>query len=173
MAKLKTRTGTSEDAALIASFGARTFKAAFGPDNTVEDMEQYLAAEFSESHIRALLSEESSTFLIGMLDDAIIGYAMLKVGEVPEVVSGTNPVELVRLYIDQNLLGQGYGSILLGECLEEMKNKGYTHLWLGVWDQNLGAIAFYKRWGFSEVGSHEFVLGGDVQKDLIMVKEIS
>ena len=41
-------------------------------------------------------------------------------------------------------------------------------IWLGVWEENNKAIAFYKRHGFEVFGSHPFKLGGDLQRDLLM-----
>jgi ribosomal protein S18 acetylase RimI-like enzyme len=45
-----------------------------------------------------------------------------------------------------------------------------THdvLWLCVWGRNFRARAFYERWGFTEVGETSFVLGSDVQRDLVL-----
>ena len=41
-------------------------------------------------------------------------------------------------------------------------------LWLGVWERNARARAFYSRWGFTEVGEMHFVLGNDPQRDLVL-----
>ena len=37
-------------------------------------------------------------------------------------------------------------------------------------DRNARAIAFYSKWGFEVVGDAEFVLGDDVQQDLLMAR---
>lgn len=42
--------------------------------------------------------------------------------------------------------------------------------WLGVWERNPRAIAFYAKVGFLEVGEHTFVLGRDRQRDLARQK---
>ena len=42
------------------------------------------------------------------------------------------------------------------------------YIWLGVWEKNTEAIAFYKSLGFTDVGNHVFMLGKDAQNDLIM-----
>jgi ribosomal protein S18 acetylase RimI-like enzyme len=46
-------------------------------------------------------------------------------------------------------------------------------LWLGVWEHNPRAIAFYRKRGFQDVGSHEFLLGQDRQTDRLMVLAIA
>lgn len=57
--------------------------------------------------------------------------------------------------------------------LETAAASGYRTLWLGVWERNPRAIAFYERWGFATVGSHVFRLGSDDQTDLIMERPVS
>ncbi len=47
------------------------------------------------------------------------------------------------------------------------------HMWLGVWERNPRAIAFYIKSGFVEVGSHVFIVGNDRQTDLVLVSSLS
>jgi len=41
-------------------------------------------------------------------------------------------------------------------------------MWMGVWERNTRAIAFYTKWGFVDVGEHVFPLGSDRQTDRVM-----
>jgi ribosomal protein S18 acetylase RimI-like enzyme len=50
--------------------------------------------------------------------------------------------------------------------------KGFQTIWLGVWERNLRAQTFYKKYGFAVVGQHIFKLGNDEQIDLIMTRKI-
>ena len=45
-------------------------------------------------------------------------------------------------------------------------------LWLGVWERNVRAQAFYRKQGFTVVGSQIFRLGSDPQRDLVMAKGV-
>ena len=119
-------------AGLIAALGARTFKASFGADNRPEDMAQYLSQSFSEAHIEAQLAEHSTLFLIACEDRKAVGYAMLREGKAPVAVTGTEPVELVRIYVENDIIGAGYGAALMNACLEEVKRNGHRTIWLGV-----------------------------------------
>jgi ribosomal protein S18 acetylase RimI-like enzyme len=49
---------------------------------------------------------------------------------------------------------------------------GARTLWLGVWERNPRAIAFYRKCGFTEVGTQTFVLGTDHQRDLVLERPI-
>jgi ribosomal protein S18 acetylase RimI-like enzyme len=56
--------------------------------------------------------------------------------------------------------------------LSEAQARQARTLWLGVWERNPRAIAFYRKRGFQDVGSHEFLLGQDRQTDRVMVLAI-
>ena len=49
---------------------------------------------------------------------------------------------------------------------------GADCLWLGVWEHNPKAIAFYRKFGFEIVGEHTFMLGQERQRDLLMAAGI-
>ncbi len=50
---------------------------------------------------------------------------------------------------------------------------GADMLWLGVWEHNDRALAFYARQGFREAGDHVFQIGQQIDRDLILVKDLS
>jgi len=41
-----------------------------------------------------------------------------------------------------------------------------------VWERNPRAIAFYRKCGFAEVGTHTFVFGTDRQRDLVLARAL-
>lgn len=170
--RLKIRHATEYDAALIAEIGARMFEETFGPDNKPEDMQNYLAKNFALDKIKSELADPGSTFLLAYENEEPIGYAKLEASEAPDSVNGPEPVELVRIYVDQKMIGKGYGSALMKSCIEQAKHDGYKTMWLGVWEKNEHAIKFYEKWGFTIVGPRVFVLGSDVQNDFIMQRAV-
>ncbi|MFN2498085.1 MAG: N-acetyltransferase family protein [Pyrinomonadaceae bacterium] len=173
MSNIIIRQGRGSDAALLAELGARTFSETFAADNSAEDMSAYLATAFSTAQQSTELADPASLFLIGETDGAAVGYAMLRAGSALESVSGDQPIEIVRLYVLQERLGSGVGAALMQECIVEAKRQGYGTLWLGVWEHNARAQAFYRKWNFHEVGTHIFQLGNDPQTDIVMQRAIS
>lgn len=167
------RRGQANDAALLAELGARTFSETFAADNSPGDMEAYLTAAFSTEQQSAELADPASLFLIAETDGAAAGYAMLRSGTALDSINGDRPIEIVRLYVLQERLGSGVGAALMQECIVEAKRQGYETLWLGVWEHNARAQAFYRKWNFHEVGTHIFQLGNDPQTDLLMQRAIS
>ena len=166
------RLGTLEDAALLAELGARTFSDTFAADNTPEDLAVYLAANFNVAEQTAELEDPGSTFLIAEVDGRAAGYAKLRDGEPEQGVAGANPIELVRLYVSREWLGRGIGEQLMRACIDAAQHAGHETLWLGVWERNARAQAFYRKWNFRTVGEHMFELGSDLQRDLVMERAL-
>jgi len=171
--KLFIRQASRDEIETVTEIAARTFRDAFGPDNDPDNMEIYLATAFAPEQIATELADPASKFLLAYVGAEIVGYAKLKVGEVPECVRASSPVELVRLYLDQKVIGKGYGATLIEACFKQARENGYKTIWLGVWERNDRAQAFYRKWGFIEVGFHAFKVGNDVQTDLIMERHVS
>ena len=164
------RTATVADAALLAGLGARTFRDTFAADNTEADMAAYLAAAFGNDVQTREIADAASAFLIAQVDGVTAGYARLRRGHAPPCVFGMRPVEIARFYADAPWIGAGIGAALMTACLAEAAALGCDVIWVDVWQRNARAIAFYAKWGFAVHGGQEFVLGEDVQHDLLMAR---
>ena len=79
-----------------------------------------------------------------------------------------NRMEVQRLYILRQYKRNGLGTRFMHTAFDMARAQGKSVIWLGVWEHNDAAIAFYKRMGFVQFGSHDFVLGEDRQTDLLM-----
>jgi diamine N-acetyltransferase len=167
------RRANRDAASLLAELGARTFAETFAADNTAEDMAAYIAASFGLAQQTAELDDLESIFLIAEVGGVAAGYAKLHPGEPPPGVEGERPIELVRLYVLREWIGRGVGQVLIRACLDEARQAAYQTIWLGVWERNARAQAFYHKWNFRVVGEHVFQLGSDPQRDLLMELELS
>jgi diamine N-acetyltransferase len=166
------RRASIEDAKLLAELGARTFAETFAKDNSPEDMAAYTVASFGVEHLTAELTDPSSLFFIAEVDGSAAGYAKIQSGEASGSVEGERPIELVRLYVLQEWLGRGVGQALMQRCVDEAREMGFQTIWLGVWERNHRAQAFYRKWNFYEVGEHIFQLGSDPQRDIVMQRAL-
>lgn len=167
------RRATIGDARLLAELGARTFAETFADDNSADDMDDYLSSAFNEAQQALELADPRCRFHIAESEGVAVGYALLRSGSGPNSVTSDQPLELVRLYVSREHLGCGVGAGLMQVCISEARELGYRTLWLGVWEHNYRAQAFYRKWDFREVGTHIFQLGGDAQTDLLMERPIS
>lgn len=170
---VRLRRASVEDAATLAEFGARTFAETFAADNTPEDMAAYLAESFSEQIQHAELSSPAVAAFLAEVDGAVAGYAVVRDGsEAGGQVTGDAPVELQRLYVGGEFKGRGIAQALMAEVEAEARRRGGRTLWLGVWERNARAIAFYRKCGFEVVGTHIFQVGSDPQTDHVMSKPL-
>lgn len=166
------RRANPDDANLLAELGARTFEETFADENSSEDMAAYLAENFNLAQQTAELAEPGSMFLIAEVGGVAAGYGKLHAGEPAEGIEGAKPIELVRLYALREWLGRGVGAALMRACLDEARRGGYETIWLGVWERNARAQAFYRKWDFRAVGEHVFQLGSDPQRDILMQRAL-
>lgn len=167
------RRATAADAAGLAEFGARTFFETFAKDNTPEDMRLHLASAWSPELQRAeILDARIDTLLACDRQDRLAAFAQLRIGHAPAGVATVQPVELLRFYVDQPWQGQGVAGLLMQAVHDQARVRGARELWLGVWERNERAQAFYRKQGFRQVGTQIFVVGTDPQTDLVMLREL-
>jgi GNAT superfamily N-acetyltransferase len=156
------------DAGLLAELAARTFYETFAKDNTPENMAEHLKSSYSPEIQLAELTTPGHLFLIAEEADTPIGFAHLILGSTEEAVSGAKPLEVRRIYVAQNQIGKGIGKALMQATIHEASQRNCDCIWLGVWEKNPRAMAFYQQWGFVTVGAHIFDVGGDPQQDYLM-----
>lgn len=170
---LALRQASLKDATFLAEFGAQTFENAFGPHNQASDMRAYLAKAFSLENVRSEIEDAKAYFYIA-IDEAQekVGYAKLLAGPHANLALALPTVELQRIYIASQQLGQGLGKQLLCLILQEAIRLGHRSIWLGVWEENKAAIRFYEKWGFTRQSEQPFMLGEDLQTDWLMTRPL-
>jgi ribosomal protein S18 acetylase RimI-like enzyme len=162
-----------EDAARLSTLAAATFVDTFGADNDPADMAAYVAGAFGTARQRDELRDPANTVFVARRGDELLGYAMLRAGPVPPCVGDPDAVEIARLYAATAAIGSGVGAALMERCLAECASRGRRTVWLGVWERNARAIAFYRRWQFVDVGTQRFQLGSDRQTDHVMARTVA
>jgi diamine N-acetyltransferase len=188
-AYLRIRRAAWDDAARLSAFAARVFDETFGPVNHPDDMAAYLAEAFTVERQRAEIEDDAGIVLLAEIahdTDGLVptdhppdggrgtlaAYSHVAPSDVPVDVGGPDPIELKRFYVDGAWQGRGVARTLMQATIEAAVARGARTMWLGVWERNPRAIAFYRKHGFVEVGAHEFVLGRDRQTDLLMSRAI-
>ena len=165
------RRATVDDAGALAEFGARTFYETFAKDNTAEDMRLHLASAWSPALQRAeILDTKLDTLLACDAGGRLAGFAQLRADHAPAGIATVQPVELLRFYVDRPWQGQGVAGLLMQAAEDQARARGAHELWLGVWERNERAQAFYRKHGFRKVGSQIFVVGTDPQTDHVMLR---
>jgi len=131
-------------------------------------MEAYTSVAFGEEQQRQELDADNIVSLIGEADGQAIAYAQLR--QTPGSPHGD--IELARFYVDRDYHGRGIAQSLMDAVDDRCRILGGTMLWLGVWERNARAIAFYKKCGFVQRSTQPFLLGSDLQTDWVMNRRL-
>ncbi|MBA2612498.1 MAG: GNAT family N-acetyltransferase [Bacteroidetes bacterium] len=146
----------------------RTFIETYGEKNTADNMEKYLLENFSTAKLIEQVNNPDSEFYLAVLNTGVIGYIKINIGNAQTETGHDNAIELERIYVVKEKQGKKIGQLLCNKAFQLGQKYKADYLWLGVWEENLKAIRFYKKYGFVEFGKHIFKLGEDDQKDIMM-----
>lgn len=166
------RRAVAPDAAALSALAEATFRATFGPHNAAADIEAHCARAFSEDTQSREIADADALTLLAEADGTPVGFAQLRWHSAPACVPGRRRGEIHRLYVLADHHGQGVAQNLMTASIEEMAARGSDTIWLGVWEENGRAIAFYRKFGFTPVGDHIFMFGSDPQRDIVMVRAV-
>lgn len=170
---LTIRRALPTDAKALAEIAESTFRATFEAFNAPEHMAAHCAQCYGEALQGAEIRDPAITTLLCVRGDELIGFAQLRRGGAPDCVLADAPGEIQRLYVDASWHGKGAARQLMEACLDELSSRRCDVAWLGVWEHNHKAIAFYRKHGFAPQGEQIFWLASDPQRDLVMVRPLS
>ena len=165
---MKIRKINIDDLETLRYLSIQTFKETFEEVNTEEDMQKYLDENLSLERLKSELENLDSEFYFIENENKNLGYLKLNFGNAQTEKVEENYFEIERIYVLKAFLGQKIGQILFDKAIEIGREKNLEYVWLGVWEENHRAIKFYEKNGFKVFGKHKFVLGKDVQTDLLM-----
>ncbi|MBK7259506.1 MAG: GNAT family N-acetyltransferase [Ignavibacteriae bacterium] len=166
------RQAVPSDASALAVLAERTFRDTFEAMNSADDMARHCSLTYGEAQQLAEISYPAMHTLVCEENGHLIAFAQLRWDHAPACVVGKQPGEIQRLYVDRPWHGKGIAQQLMAACLRELEARACDVVWLGVWERNWRAQAFYRKFGFTEVGDHVFMLGSDAQRDLILVRPL-
>lgn len=152
----------------MAELAAATFRDAFGSENDDADLALHLARSYGFAQQTAELAHPAITTLLAFADGELAGYAQLRPGLPPPCVTAARPIELWRFYVARPWQGLGVAQTLMAATVDAARQRRGAVLWLGVWERNPRAQAFYRKSGFTDVGSQVFLVGTDAQTDRVM-----
>lgn len=157
-----------QDLEPLRDVSIQTFTQAFAAVNSEEDMALYLRQKFSVPVFEKELRDPDVLYFMVCVDQQPAGYLKLNTGAAQTEFRQADSLEVERIYVLSEQQGRNIGQLLFDKALHTARERGMKWVWLGVWENNHGAIRFYERNGFQVFDKHAFILGNDKQTDLLM-----
>lgn len=170
--QLTIRRATVDDAETLARFAGRVFRESYQEGADPHELELHISSKFGLVQQRGELLDRDMTTLLLYQDAEVAGYAQVRRAASPECVSSAAAFNLFRFYVDQRWHGSGVAATLMRAVLSEAGSFAADSVWLGVWAENHRAIAFYRKHGFEDVGTHLFQFGSEKHLDRVMFRSI-
>ncbi|MDO5005156.1 MAG: GNAT family N-acetyltransferase [Ligilactobacillus salivarius] len=169
---IKKISNSTEDIKALQAIAKQTFTETFGSQNTAEDLAKFLSEEYDFDKLKAEVENPESFYYFYYFEDELAGYLKLNVGAAQTESDYPEALEIQRIYVLQKYQGKRIGLAMMQQALAVAKKLKKPQVWLGVWENNLKAQAFYQKSGFKKVDSHDFILGDDKQTDYILLKTL-
>jgi|SRR5579859_5553440 len=166
------RCAMHEDAEALSAFAAAVFPLGGRPGADPLDLAHYIAAELTAERFRTLIENPNAILLVAETGDQICGYALVLRSSPHPQIEGVAPAEVRKFYVAPAYHGRGVAGELIREALASLERDRLAVVWLSTYSENPRAIAFYKKWGFHIVGTQEFLVGADPQKDFLMRRDL-
>lgn len=173
MDKIEIRKANQADIELLQNIGRQTFFEKFTENNSEENMLKYASEAYSFEKIASEVNNPNSQFYLATLNNQTVGYLKINFGDAQTELQDPQALELERIYVLNEFQGQKIGQLLFEKTLELARLAKINFVWLGVWEENTGAIKFYEKNGFKAFSKHIFMLGDDPQTDIMMKIELN
>lgn len=153
---------------LLQHISTHTFIATYAQYNTEENMRNYIETEFSTEKLLEGINKPSVGFYFAIEVNEPVGFIKINYAPSQTDLNDTKSLELERIYVAKEHQGKKIGQFLLDAARNIAVENKLDYLWLGVWDKNTNAQKFYAKNGFTAFGTHDFMLGDDRQKDILL-----
>ncbi|GMK37161.1 spermidine/spermine N(1)-acetyltransferase [Paenibacillus sp. CCS19] len=159
-----------DDLSILQEISIETFTDTFRDHNSPDNMTAYLDKAFNLPQLEQELSNAASAFYFIYFNNEIAGYLKINTNEAQTEPMGDDSLEIERIYVRMIYQKQGLGKYLIDKAIEIASDFNKKKVWLGVWERNERAIAFYAKLKFVQTGAHAFYMGDEEQIDFIMTR---
>lgn len=109
--------------------------------NEVDESPEAIATRMSDPNC-------VETVILAKINDEAVGFALVRV--VPSVLYSTPHAELTELYVMEKFRQRGIASGLIAFAEQIAVQKGARSILVQTGDDNLSALALYKKYGYEE-----------------------
>ena len=162
-----------DDLPLLVSMARETFIDSYEHLNDPIHFWDYVDGALTEDTFQEEMETAGSAFYLAFYDGFPAGFCKVNVHRDNPLLPPEGPyIELERIYVQRLYKGMRIGHQLLARAIRTGLEAGCGYLWLGVWQKNFQAIAWYERQGLRRIGEKTFLMGSDEQHDWVMGMEI-
>lgn len=172
MSSISIKKCSIKDLQILQKVSVETFTDTFKDQNTSENMKAYLDKAYASKKLENELLNTSSQFFFIYLNEELAGYLKVNTDDAQTEEMNDDSLEIERIYVRSKFQKQGLGKYLMNKAIELATESRKNVIWLGVWEKNQNAIAFYSKNGFVKTGAHSFHMGDEEQVDYILTKTL-
>ncbi|MES2336736.1 MAG: GNAT family N-acetyltransferase [Pseudomonadota bacterium] len=164
------RDAVRDDGPDLSAMARRCFTDTFGSLYHASDLAAFLDQAFGADGLPSQIDDPDFAIRLATDGGAIVGFAKVGPNALPfPDADGANAVELYQLYVLGSHHGDGVGPVLMDWAIAEARRRAADTLALSVYVDNHRAQAFYRRYGFVDVGRFDFPVGDHIDEDRLMV----
>jgi GNAT superfamily N-acetyltransferase len=141
MTKIERTTSESKDFILLTKKLDQELKLIYG--STQEEFDQFNIIDNIE------------TVIVAYINNTAAGCGCFKAFD-------KNTVELKRMFVDDQFRGEGIGAAILIELENWAKELGYSSIVLETGTVQIGAVALYKKYGYSVIPNFDPYIGNEL-----------
>ena len=157
----------------FAELARRAFIEAYFETETMEELVTFCVTHFSVEKVLSDLQNADYQHVVAFLDQKMVGYLKLNLSILPDGTRDGSSLQIHRIYVLRDFWAHKIGAALMTKSIETARQLGSARLWLVVYNKNLRAQDFYKKWGFEQTGTYDFDFNGTIHKDLLLELPVS
>ncbi|RCW71624.1 GNAT family N-acetyltransferase [Pseudorhodoferax soli] len=165
---LALRSAGPGDAARLAVLATQVWLHTYATDGIGDDIARHVLSELGVDRYAALLGDPRTSVLVAERGQRLVGMAVAR-GKAPCPAGAPSTVELQTLYVQAHFIGSGIGKRLLQAVEAQVLAAADCAPWLMVNARNDRALAFYRRQGYTQIGTDWFVLGETRHENLVLI----
>lgn len=164
---VRVREWTREDCPDVRRILWSTWLSSYASFVPERDLRWYLDTHYTVSLLNQLLEKPEVRGYMAEIDDRPAGWMRTT------LAGDESRLYISSLYVLPEHQGKGLGSRLLDEADRDARVRGADELWLGVMEQNVEAVEWYRKMGFRFIKEEPFTMGKTTINHLIGYRSLS
>lgn len=149
------RPAEPDDAEAIRSVARRSWERDYPDTVSRETITDTVEEWYASDAVESATADAGTVLLVAAADEDVVGFAHAAISTSSSVGS------ILRLYVDPDRRGEGLGSALLSETIEQLHGRDCDRIEAMVLAENDAGNGFYLGAGFERVGTEETSIGAE------------